>query len=59
MMEISDSLEEILLQGVWKSVREVHGAPSVTTPGITLMLRLCVISWALQEQVCHHRAMPR
>ena len=52
MMEISDSLEEILLQDVWKSAVEEHGALSVMTTGMMLTLKLYVISWALHEQVC-------
>ena len=54
-METSGCLEEeMLVQDVWKSAVEEHGALSVTTPGITLMLKLYVISWAMQEEVCRH-----
>ena len=42
------------MQDVWKFAVEVNGALSVMTSGITLMLKLYVISWALQEQVCHY-----
>jgi hypothetical protein len=57
-MEILDCLEEeMALQGVWKSALEEHGALSVMTSGTTLMLKLCVTSWALHEQVCHHQTL--
>ena len=49
IMEISDSLEEILLQDVWRSAVEEHGALSVMTTGMMLTLKLYVISWALHE----------
>ena len=42
------------MQDVWKFAVDVNGALSVMTSGITLMLKLYVISWALQEQVCHY-----
>ena len=51
-MEISDFLEEILLQDVWKSAVEENGALSVMTTGMMLMHKLYVISWDLHEQVC-------
>ena len=52
-MEISDSLEEtlVLLQDVWKYAVEEHGALSVMTSGMILMLKLYAISWVLYEQV--------
>ena len=49
IMEISDSLEEILLQDEWRSAVEEHGALSVMTTGMMLMLKLYVIRWALHE----------
>ena len=54
-MEISDSLEEtlVLLQDVWKYAVEEHGALSVMTTGMILMLKLYAINWVLHEQVCH------
>ena len=52
-MEISDSLEETLLQDVWNSAEEEHGALSVMTSGMILMLKLYAINWVLHEQVCH------
>ena len=56
-METFGCLEgETLVQDVWKFAVEVNGALSVMTSGITLMLKLYAISWALQEQVCHHAA---
>ena len=52
-METSDYLrEEMALKDVWKSAMEEHGALSVMTTGITLMLKLYVISWDLHKQVC-------
>ena len=52
-MEISNyPEEEMLVQDVWKFVVEVHGALSVMTTGITLMLKLYVINWDLHQQVC-------
>ena len=52
-METSDYLvEEMVLKDVWKFVVEAHGALSVMTTGATLMLKLCVISWDLHQQVC-------
>ena len=51
-METFDYLEEgMALKGVLKSAMEEHGALSVMTTGTTLMLKLCVISWALHKQV--------
>ena len=53
-MGTSDSLEEgTVLLDEWSSVTEEHGALSAMMLGITLMLRLCAISWASQEQVCY------
>ena len=52
-METFDYLEEeMALKDVWKSAFKEHGALSVMTTGITLMLKLCVTSWALHKQVC-------
>ena len=49
-METFDYLEEgMALKGVLKSAMEEHGALSVMTTGTTLMLKLCVISWALHK----------
>ena len=57
-METFGCLEEIMaLQDVWKSVLEENGALSVTMTGTTLMLKLCVTSWALHKQVHHHQTL--
>ena len=51
-MEIFDYLEEgMALKGVLKSAMEELGALSVMMTGTTLMLKLCVTSWALHKQV--------
>ena len=49
--------EEMATKDVLKSALEEHGALFVMTNGITLMLKLCVISWALHKQVCHHQTL--
>ena len=57
-METFDCLEEeMALPDVLKSALEEHGALSVMTPGATLMLKLCVTSWALHKQVRRHQAL--
>ena len=57
-MEIFGCLEEgMALKGVLKSAVEEHGALSVMTTGTTLMLKLCVTSWALHKQVHHHQTL--
>jgi hypothetical protein len=57
-MEILDCLEEeMVLKDVWKCALEEHGALSVMTSGTTLMVKLCVTSWALHKQVCHHQTL--
>ena len=40
------------LKDVWKCAAEVSGALSVEICGITWMLKLYVISWDFQKQVC-------
>ena len=52
-MGISDSLEETLLQDVWKYAVEEYGALSVMITGMILMLKLYAINWVFHEQVCH------
>ena len=42
---------------VLKSALMEHGALSVMTTGIILMLKLCVTSWALHKQVHHYQAL--
>ena len=49
--------EEMALKDVWKCAVEEYGALSVMTSGITLMLKLCVTSWALHKQVHHHQTL--
>ena len=47
--------EETVPKDVWKYVVGVLGEPSAMTPGITSMLKLYVVSWVLQGQVCHYK----
>ena len=52
-METFGCLEaETALKDVWKCAAEVSGALSVEIYGITWMLKLYVISWDFQKQVC-------
>ena len=49
-METFGCLKEIMaLPDAWKSALEEHGALSVMMTGTTLMLKLCVTSWALHK----------
>ena len=57
METFSCLVEKMAQKDVWKSALEEHGALSVMMTGITLMLKLCVTSWALHKQVHHYQTL--